>query len=74
MMFEPLMLELARRGHEVVVISKHPHREKVPNYQHIDVNNEVAATTTSNIPFHIFQKLPVYLSEDLYALYMYVLI
>lgn len=71
MMFEPLMLELARRGHEVVVISKYPHKEKVPNYQHIDVNNE-SPSYTNNLPFHMFYKLPVSLAEDLIALYTYV--
>lgn len=71
-MFEPLMLELARKGHQVVVISKHPHKEKVPNYEHVDVNND-APMYTSNLPFTIFKRVPVSLSEDLEALYMYVL-
>ncbi|XP_065219027.1 UDP-glycosyltransferase UGT5-like isoform X30 [Planococcus citri] len=72
MMFEPLMLELARKGHQVVVISKYPHKENVPNYEHVDVNND-APQYTSNIPFTIFKRLPVSLREDLEALYMYLL-
>lgn len=71
MAFEPLMLELAARGHEVVVISKFPPKEKVHNYQHIDVNNE-APSSTGSVHFHELKRIPVYLIDDLVGLYGYV--
>lgn len=68
MMFEPLMVELTNRGHEVVVISRYPQRKPVKNYIDIDVNNDVPMPN-NEVPFHAFDKIPVPLLVDLHALY-----
>lgn len=68
MAFEPLMLELASRGHEVVVISRYPQSEKIENYFDIDVNNDIPVPN-NNLPFYVFQSIPVSLQENLEALY-----
>lgn len=50
-----LMLELAKRGHEVTVISHNPYKEKVANYTEIVVKTTMLdfikykGKTTSNI-------------------------
>ncbi|XP_065219028.1 UDP-glycosyltransferase UGT5-like isoform X31 [Planococcus citri] len=68
MVFEPLMIELARKGHQVVVISRFPPKEKVPNFEHVDVNSDTF-DSTGNVSFSMFKRLPVSDIENLEELY-----
>nr|BAN21257.1 glucosyl/glucuronosyl transferases [Riptortus pedestris] len=43
--FQPLMEGLAKRGHDVTVVSHHPRKEPLPNYRDISVADQKELTT-----------------------------
>lgn len=68
MMFEPLMLELAKRGHRVVVLSRFPRAHKVPNYEDVDVSTP-NQTHISALSFDMFASVPLSVRQDMQTLY-----
>lgn len=66
--FEPLLLELARRGHRVTVYSYFPQKTKVPNFTDVllDTNIDLHVNT---IPVHLFQTNNMNLFYDIYFLH-----
>lgn len=71
MMFEPLMLELAGRGHQVTVISRFPQKTTVANYTDIDVRRETLTDLTGNLTFGWLNRIPTSLYADLLVLYTF---
>lgn len=48
MVFQPLLIELAERGHNVTVISHHPLRHNVPaNFRNVDVSSAIEKYTNN---------------------------
>lgn len=66
--FEPLLLELARRGHQVTVYSHFPQKTKVPNLTDVTLERAVDLHVNS-IPFNLFETNSVNLLYDIYFLY-----
>lgn len=70
-MFEPLMIELARRGHEVVVISGFPQEEPLPGL--IDINGTGYLSTAVNaLDIGEHQKVPNNVFNVLYYMYIFI--
>lgn len=65
--FEPLMLELARRGHNVTVYSPCPQKTKVPNFTDVNLEGTVMMLTNA-LPLDTFQGRSHSIFSDLYFL------
>lgn len=66
--FKPLLLSLASRGHEVVVISSFPQHSCVENYTDISIR-DFKNVYSSNVPIDVLYTVPASFVENLYILY-----
>lgn len=62
------MLELAARGHSIVVISRYPQSKNITNYVDIDVNN-VAPFYNEVVPLDQLGAIPLSLFNNLQMIY-----
>ncbi|XP_075232024.1 UDP-glycosyltransferase UGT5-like [Lycorma delicatula] len=67
-MFEPLMIELANRGHEVVVISAFPQEKSVPRLTDISAKSYLQSLV-NNLDINEIADTPFNMFIDLYYLY-----
>lgn len=65
--FEPLMLELAHRGHNVTVYSPFPQKTKVPNFTDFNLKGSVKILSNA-LPFNTFQGRSHTIFDDFYFL------
>lgn len=63
--FEPLMLELARRGHNVTVYSPFPQKTKVPNFTDVSFQESIKIMANA-LPFHMFQGVSQNIISNFY--------
>nr|QVG59850.1 UDP-glucuronosyltransferase [Nilaparvata lugens] len=57
MMYEPLLLELAKRGHNVTSINAFPQKQKIPNFTDITTVGYVPKLV-EDLDFHKYNNLP----------------
>lgn len=70
MVFEPIMLELAKRGHEVTLISHFPPPKNAQNVTYVDVNEGNPTPLPNNkLEFEVLGQVPVSLKVDMMAIY-----
>ncbi|PNF23046.1 UDP-glucuronosyltransferase 2B30 [Cryptotermes secundus] len=59
MVHKALMLELARRGHEITVVSSFPESKPIPNYTDIVLNTNMGTLSGGHVPSNLFDMKTV---------------
>ncbi|KAG8313916.1 hypothetical protein J6590_104128 [Homalodisca vitripennis] len=67
--FQPLLLTLASRGHDVTVVNSYPQPRPVRNYTDINLSKDFKTVYFNNIPFDILPQIPAsFLDNHLFLL------